>query len=456
MTWDAAANRWQGSEPFCLIGATWMHPDVHQAVREWKAPYEGTITIEGSIERPSLDGDGTRARVTKNDVQIWPSNDWQMLMPRFMAREVLMADVHAGDRIGFHLDRNAEESNDTTDWDPVITYGKVPSFTVDKSEIVMDPAAFDAMGIQTMDVSLSTLSRGAGQDNLWFHSERFGSDHQKFSGPLTRPGTTLLFEKTAADYFPLNPSGADGQWWLTNVYQTADGGVLGFVHVEKSAASDRYRLGLAYSTSSGDSWTYLGHIISQYSDPEGSNITGTPYFVKDGYFYIYYGDMSPSGGIAAVARAPVQDVLAAARNGTTSPWYKYLNGTWSGAGLGGMASALALPNVSLHGDAAFSTTKGVYVLTGYNHSPGRGVWIAFSRDGVNFSPGQWLQQSADPNNGTLSPYITIVNTDGTDNSYIGSSFYAYWAFAPQFTELGNSNLRYLVRQRVELVAPVTP
>jgi hypothetical protein len=45
---------------------------------------------------------------------------------------------------------------------------------------------------------------------------------------------------------------------------------------------------------------------------------------------------------------------------------------------------------------------------------------------------------------------------GARNGYIGSSFYAYWAFAPQFTELGNSNLRYLVWQRVELVAPVTP
>lgn len=52
-----------------------------------------------------------------------------------------------------------------------------------------------------------------------------------------------------------------------------------------------------------------------------------------------------------------------------------------------------------------------------------------------------------------SPYITIVNEDGTDNALVGDSFYAYWAFAPRFTELGNANLRYLVRQRVQLVAP---
>jgi hypothetical protein len=453
MTWDAAATRWQGSEPYCLVGPGWMHPDLHQAVREWKAPYDGSVTIAASIERPGADGDGTRARITKNGAQIWPSSDWQMVSPRFMARHVLIAQVQAGDLIGFQLERNGDESYDTTDWDPVITYNTPPSYTLDRSDVVMDPGAFDAIGVETMDVSLSTVPRGPGQDNIWFHSERFGGDHQKFSGPLSRPGTTLLFEKTAADYFAANPNGADGQWWLTNVFRATDGGLLGFVHVEKSAASDRYRLGLAYSTNSGDSWTYLGHIIGQYSDPDGANIAGTPYLVKDGSFYIYFADMSASGGIAAVARAPVDEVLAAARQGKTSPWYKYLSGEWTGAGLGGAASSVALPTVNLHSDAAFSPTKGTYVLTGYNHGPGRGVWIAFSRDGVTWSQGEWLQHSEDPNNGTLSPYITIVNEDGTDNALVGDSFYAYWAFAPRYTELGNANLRYLVRQRVQLIAP---
>jgi hypothetical protein len=65
-------------------------------------------------------------------------------------------------------------------------------------------------------------------------------------------------------------------------------------------------------------------------------------------------------------------------------------------------------------------------------------------------------QSQDPNNGTLSPYITIVNQDGTDNALVGDSFYAYWAFAPRYTELGNGNLPYLVRQRVQLVTPPPP
>ena len=453
MIWDDAASRWQGTDEFCIIGRTFMHPDVHQPVREWKAPFAGTVTIDGSMERPSLPGDGTRARITKNRTQIWPSSDWQLLSPRFVARHLLTTTVRAGDTIGFYLDRNGEPTDDTTNWDPVISYNTSPRFTLDKADIVMDPAALDAMGIETMDVSLSTLPGTTGTGNVWFHSERFGNDHQKFSGPLDHPGTTLLFEKAASDYFNANPSGADGQWWLTNLYQAPEGDLLGFVHVEKSGGSDKYRLGLAYSANAGDSWTYLGHVIGQYSDPDGANISGTPYFVKDGYFYIYYADMSPTGGIAAVARAPVGEVLSAARQGKTSPWHKYLSGAWNSDGLGGMASAIALPTVSLHSDAAYSATKRVYMLTGYNHGPGRGVWIAFSSDGVTYSPGDWLQHSDDPKNQTLSPYITLVDVDGTDNAEVGDAFYAYWAFAPRWDELANQSLRYLVRQRVELRQP---
>jgi hypothetical protein len=163
--------------------------------------------------------------------------------------------------------------------------------------------------------------------------------------------------------------------------------------------------------------------------------------------------MNSTGKIPAVARAPVEEVLAAARRGNTSPWRKYLNGQWTGEGLGGAASALSLPTVGMHADAAFSRTKGTYILTGSSQAPGRGVWIAFSQDGVVWSPGEWLQQSTDPNNQTLSPYVTIVNADGTDNALVGDAFYAYWAFAPRWDELKNGNLRYLVRQRVDLVAP---
>jgi len=55
MTYDAAANRWQGNDPFCLIGPSWMHADLHQAVRVWKAPYEGRSRSKGRWSaRPSM------------------------------------------------------------------------------------------------------------------------------------------------------------------------------------------------------------------------------------------------------------------------------------------------------------------------------------------------------------------------------------------------------------------
>ena len=133
---------------------------------------------------------------------------------------------------------------------------------------------------------------------------------------------------------------------------------------------------------------------------------------------------------------------------------------WTEPGIGGPdASDIGVTNNALHSDAAFSTTKGVYVLTGYNHGPGRGVWIAFSQDGVsNWSQDEWLQHGS-PTNLTLSPYVTIVNEDGTDNGVVGDTFYAYWAFTSRWDDpvctvnAPNCGLRQLVRQKITLFAP---
>ena len=81
-----------------------MHADVHQAVRVWKAPFEGTITIDGTMDRRVSTATERACRSRKNGTQIWPSSDWQILSPRFVARHVLTAQVQVGDLIGFQID----------------------------------------------------------------------------------------------------------------------------------------------------------------------------------------------------------------------------------------------------------------------------------------------------------------------------------------------------------------
>jgi hypothetical protein len=69
---------------------------------------------------------------------------------------------------------------------------------------------------------------------------------------------------------------------------------------------------------------------------------------------------------------------------------------------------------------------------------------------------------------TLSPYLTIVNEDGSDNGLVGDAFYVYFAFTPEWDDwmfhmanhpgwlTPNDGLQQLVRQKVTLVAPSGP
>jgi hypothetical protein len=448
LKWDGEVGRWQGSCKFCPVSRGAAHPDTTDAVIAWKAPRAGDVTILGVIERLSPKGDGTRARILLSEKQIWPSTPWQEVYPSFMVQHVVVAHVEEGEWIYFHLNRWGNADNDTTLWDPTIRYDSPPRFILDAAQRVMDKADLQRVGIDYMDAPLCADFQGKGRPWVWMHSQG-GDRSQKFLGPLDAPAQKLVFKKTDKQFFTGNPGSADGKWWLTNFYRHTDGSLLGFIHVESSGTSHKkFRLGLAYSTNDGDSWVYLGHVIGQQGDPDDLNITGTPYIIKDGYFYVYYRDAAG----ACVACAAVAEVMEAAKKHRVTRWHKYFDGGFTEPGLGGRASALGVETDVLHSTAAYSTTKKKYILTGYNHGPGRGVWIAFSDDGVKWTKGGWIQHGR-ADNPTLSPYVTVVAPDGEKNATVGDSFYVYWAFAPDFDKTDGKGLQNVIRQKVTLIAP---
>jgi hypothetical protein len=468
MEWDAANGRWRSPDvvnrPFCLIGNGWLHPDGCEAALGWIAPTSGTVTIRGYIERPSIQGDGTKARIVLNGTRIWPSDAAQEVYPRFMVQHSVRTYVQAGDIIYFHVGQKDTMNNDTTLWSPTVTYGFPPKYLTDGAAFVIGPSDMDNVGIPLMDASLSTLGVPGQDGNTWFHSQ---SNHQVFSGPLAAPATTPIANVPDNQMFTgLTPD--QGHVWFNNIYRHTDGSYLAFMHVEGAqrpgGSNDGMRVAIAHSTNPTGNWRYLGHIIIPFGDPsqyppEGFNITGVPYFVKDGWFYIYFTDWPWR---AAVARARVDDVMAAAALGTTTTWTKYCSGSWSCAGLGGSSDALNVPTFLLHSDAAWSSTRSTYILTGYNHGPERGVWMAFSQDGITWYSHSWLQRGTAGScaqyqaSCTLSPYVTIVAESGTDNSVVGDSFWVYWAFTPNWDDWPgpqpqpNYGLRWVARQRVTL------
>lgn len=170
--------------------------------------------------------------------------------------------------------------------------------------------------------------------------------------------------------------------WITNLYQN-EKGILAFVHVEAWDPSDDTkwvgRVGLAWSTNGGESFTYLGHIIQPFgAEPmtrDNGNVQGVPYIVRPEnpalpvsdsnpeYFYIYFQERTYGYAVGA-ARAKVSDVIEAAVLGRSTPWNKFYNGSWTSSGMGGPATVTNLSGVT-HTDGAYSpaSKKSYLVLT---------------------------------------------------------------------------------------------
>jgi hypothetical protein len=434
MTWDASNQLWRGGARDCVIGRTVMNPGADDAVIAWTAPKAGTVTVRGTMQHAmtSSDNDGVRAFIRERKgssvSKVWPSADYQQLLPGFMADHVFKLVVKADDQLLFHVNHHGATARGDTSWNPRITYDYEPKFTLDQAELVMNPEDFQRMGINgPMDSSLAVVPGGKLID--FYHSAN-GTDIQKFQGDLARPAQVSVY---AGNGHFTNPRHIDGKWWIENIYQSSDGGLLAFCHVEQGAPNTYgwWSGGLAYSADGGTTFQILGKTIAAYrreTTGTSGNIAGMPFVVKDGYFYVYYTESN----VPAVARAPVAEVLDAAHRGTVTQWKKYYQGDWSQDGLTGAASTVIPPSPSndygTHGDAAYSTYLHRYLLAGGSGGSGRGVYLAFGDDPASFATPSWIQSGNANGVATLSPYESIVDADGTDNGVVGSTFYVYFAY----------------------------
>lgn len=245
---------------------------------------------------------------------------------------------------------------------------------------------------------------------------------------------------------------AVAQLWFVNLYQPQpvdDGELLGFVHEERVNLSGgvdgnqegKTRIGLAWSIDHGNTWTYLGRILSPFGDAEPHNIQGAPYVVKDGYFYVYFTDkVTTESGVRsgiAVARASVASVLQAARAGSlgTGLWKKYNAGSFSTDGLGGVSSPIAPWGIT-HTQAGYSAQTGKFYLPltfmtwqSGSERVNSSVKIYESTDAVTWSASPSIVV-ADERAGTLRAdagyqYCSIADRDGAPNAQLGDAFYLY-------------------------------
>lgn len=333
--------------------------------------------------------------------------------------------------------------------------------------IVATPAQMTqgALSGTQLDGPLSTFVTSTSRywiSSQWRHSG--GITHSFNQGGLDNPyGATLWTKETcnrnSANYCingvntaftQIGPSDVANLWFV-NLYQPNPnaGNLLAFVHEENVGHSGntptnvqgRTRIGLAWSSDHGNTWNYLGRIISPNGDAQPLNIQGVPYLVKDGYFYIYFIDSTdgtPEHIGIAVARAPVADVIAAAAAGSlgSNLWKKYDGSGFTQAGLGGQPSAIAPWGIT-HTQAVHSSYNGKFYLplTFMTWSDGQGgrvnssIKLYESTDAIHWSA-QPAMVVADESPSTLKPdagyqYCSVADRDGATNADVGQYFYLY-------------------------------
>jgi hypothetical protein len=124
---------WQGGpelpDPklgWVVLNANGGHPgndQEHAAIRRWTAPHDGVISIKGSLEHPSKEGDGVRARIVSNRSGLlgeWIAHNSKTNIT------VTKVEVKEGDRIDFVTDCRDSSGFDSFIWAPTIKFKNPP------------------------------------------------------------------------------------------------------------------------------------------------------------------------------------------------------------------------------------------------------------------------------------------------------------------------------------------
>lgn len=131
MIWNPdQSGHWRGTHSYDAIwmynGNLYLHPDNDQAMLEWIAPDNGTISIIGEVKKNDINGgDGVAVSIWKNDTMIWPTNgSWLNIAynDNVGTDHNFKISVSAGDKISFRVDEGSNNGYDTTLWNTAIMY----------------------------------------------------------------------------------------------------------------------------------------------------------------------------------------------------------------------------------------------------------------------------------------------------------------------------------------------
>ena len=120
MSFDVERDCWQGSQEWCVIGCSWIHPHGNDAARKWISPIAGTITITGNAhDNDPGGGDGVIVSILKNDEELWAKDIANGDTSGFDFN--LEVSVGIGDAIYFRVNEKDNSNWDSTYFNPSIS-----------------------------------------------------------------------------------------------------------------------------------------------------------------------------------------------------------------------------------------------------------------------------------------------------------------------------------------------
>ncbi|MFA5794468.1 MAG: fibronectin type III domain-containing protein [Candidatus Brocadiia bacterium] len=123
MNWDPANNRWQGSYVYNLLWSSACHPDTYEPARKWMSPANYGLTITGNVQKSNLGGgDGITASIYNNTNPLW--SQAVVFNDNVGYNYVLNTVVSSGDAVYFRVNQNANNSYDSTTFNPVVRLRK--------------------------------------------------------------------------------------------------------------------------------------------------------------------------------------------------------------------------------------------------------------------------------------------------------------------------------------------
>jgi hypothetical protein len=310
---------------------------------------------------------------------------------------------------------------------------EVPAFIVGEREVIATKEQRDALGLKCfMDGNVGVLTSS---DDV----RLYGANGREPVRVIGRRGNPLQ----RVDRVSIATSNQDFQYLAGGPLfrDPKSSRLFLFYHAEihRGTAKNFYSvLGLAIQTDEhGLKFKDVGPIfvanIPNANAQSSVEVCGSPYIIRDGYFYVYARDVmtdGPDGRLRqsnlSVARAEVEEVVRAGIDGKSAKWTKYYNGAFSEPAVGGKSSPLEGGNPGTRWmDISYNATldKVIMVVSANTSAHDVELFITSSDDGIHWADRRRL--AAEKGEAFYPSIVGFLD----DPRRTENEFYVYYTFS---------------------------